>query len=705
MRNAETARRSLTSRLCLAVLAVVLTSQRGSALGPNLMANNGFEGGAYGYSKADVAPFSVVEDPANARTGVRALRVVGQPSGSCSIHDPLFLWPKTSYTTSAWCRGDGAVRLQIMKGDYSAEIAHVDLAATKSWRKTTLTFDTGPDYYVGMRISQVGGPGTTVYLDDLYTGLTGAHTIAFDPRHPAGHGFKLLFRDEFNDSRTIDVNNTQTSGFHWYLHQWYWLPETAPSMFSVHDGVLTITDCPVPFSDTLHTAAPANNRDGFVGTVFCDTAPLYFESRFRVRDFDRTGTSKGDPGFWSQDLSMGTGINKDMPGHPGHAEMIENDFIEMNHQWGGTAGEHISGFGDWCDPGSIGDANVQFPRVGTDYGQFHVYGCLLVPATAANGWNGYRTIYFDGVPMISTCWVGNQQYEGPFPETRESMGSYRFSRLDSAWEVMILGDGQGGVSPMDIDYVRVYGVSHTSLKVGKGAAPATPGWQWAVAGDRQVTFGWAGTGGRYDVYRGTTPGAEGAKPIATVASVSSYTDTGLTNGTTYHYKVVAANGVGRSGMSGEASATPAPDGPNLVSDPGFEGDAKSWTIKAPFALVHDPAKVRAGSGALELTMADKQSWVNAYQRVDLAKNTNYAAGLWARGSGRCEVAILDHTWTEGHPLATIDVAATASWRKVMLPTFNSGDNDFVFLLIRDRIPGGGTLSLDDCFLHSLGVGK
>lgn len=238
-------------------------------------------------------------------------------------------------------------------------------------------------------------------------------------------------------------------------------------MFSVADGVLTITDCPVPFSDTLHTAAPADNREGFVGTVFCDTAPLYFEARFRVRNFDKTGTTKGDPGFWTQDLKMGTRKDTDMPGHPGHAEFIENDIVEMNHTWGGRAGEHISGFGDWTDSGSLGDVTTQYVPDGTDYGQYHTYGCLLVPGNASNGWHGYRTIYFDRAPMASACWTGNQTYQGVFPETKESMGSYLFSQIDRHWEVLILGDGQGGVSPMDVDYVRVYGVSPSSMRVAR----------------------------------------------------------------------------------------------------------------------------------------------------------------------------------------------------------------------------------------------
>ena len=55
--------------------------------------------------------------------------------------------------------------------------------------------------------------------------------------------------------------------------------------------------------------------------------------------------------------------------------------------------------------------------------------------------------------------------------------------------------------------------------------------------------------------RSTTSGG----PYTTVASptTTSYTDTGLSNGTTYYYVVAAVNSVGTSGNSNQASATPA----------------------------------------------------------------------------------------------------------------------------------------------------
>src|SRR5207249_7134965 len=87
----------------------------------------------------------------------------------------------------------------------------------------------------------------------------------------------------------------------------------------------------------------------------------------------------------------------------------------------------------------------------------------------------------------------------------------------------------------------------------------------ATASSSQITLSWtapANNGGSaitgYKIYRGTTSGGEGTTPIATISgSTLTYTDTGLTNGQTYFYKVTAVNSVGESVPSNEASATPA----------------------------------------------------------------------------------------------------------------------------------------------------
>ena len=60
--------------------------------------------------------------------------------------------------------------------------------------------------------------------------------------------------------------------------------------------------------------------------------------------------------------------------------------------------------------------------------------------------------------------------------------------------------------------------------------------------------------GSYRVKRATTSGG----PYTTIASpfTTSYTDSGLTNGTTYYYVISAVNSAGESPDSSQVSATP-----------------------------------------------------------------------------------------------------------------------------------------------------
>lgn len=210
--------RKRCSVLFLLAVALLFQPRPAQALGPNIMTNSGFEGGDYAYANAAAAPFSIVKGPAHAHTGAWALRANIQPSGSCSLRNPLLVWPNTRYTTSVWYKGRGTLQLQVLNGEISAALAQVNFTATPSWRKATVSYTTGNIPSLQVKINEVGGAGTAVYLDDFYTGLTDAHTLAFDPNHPTSSGFKLLFDDEFTDSRTIDVHNTQGAGYHWYLN-------------------------------------------------------------------------------------------------------------------------------------------------------------------------------------------------------------------------------------------------------------------------------------------------------------------------------------------------------------------------------------------------------------------------------------------------------------------------------------------------------
>jgi hypothetical protein len=113
-----------------------------------------------------------------------------------------------------------------------------------------------------------------------------------------------------------------------------------------------------------------------------------------------------------------------------------------------------------------------------------------------------------------------------------------------------------------------------------------------ATGTGQITLKWtapASNGGvnitSYQVYRGTTSGSE--TPLTSggcsgLGAVLTCTDSEVTGGQTYFYKVGAVNAIGEGPQSNEASATPATPS-NLLGNPGFENGSSNpapWTATA-----------------------------------------------------------------------------------------------------------------------------
>jgi predicted phage tail protein len=118
-------------------------------------------------------------------------------------------------------------------------------------------------------------------------------------------------------------------------------------------------------------------------------------------------------------------------------------------------------------------------------------------------------------------------------------------------------------------YFRVTAVN----KIGEGptsdeapvtplTVPGAPAGLTAASGDAKVALAWrppTSDGGSpvsgYMIYQGASPGGETGTPVSGAPVMgTSYTVTGLTNGTTYYFRVVAVNAAGLSALSAEASA-------------------------------------------------------------------------------------------------------------------------------------------------------
>ena len=89
----------------------------------------------------------------------------------------------------------------------------------------------------------------------------------------------------------------------------------------------------------------------------------------------------------------------------------------------------------------------------------------------------------------------------------------------------------------------------------------------ATPGNGQVGLTWAAASGAtgYGVHRSTTSGGPYTNIKSNIVG-TSYTDTGVTNGTTYYYVVTATNAEGEGASSNQAPATPAaPTSPTTVT--------------------------------------------------------------------------------------------------------------------------------------------
>jgi fibronectin type 3 domain-containing protein len=181
------------------------------------------------------------------------------------------------------------------------------------------------------------------------------------------------------------------------------------------------------------------------------------------------------------------------------------------------------------------------------------------------------------------------------------------------------------------------------------APPAAPTGLTATAGNAQVSLTWTASAGAtsYNVKRGTTAGGPYTTPVASGITTTSYTDTGLTNGTTYYYVVSAVNTNGESANSAQASATPSAPSPTGIvfraaASASNGGGATTITINKPIGVVSGDCMIAAlwvrGASAYG-TITPPGGWT-------LIRNENWAGTdaiiTYYKLAGASEPA--DYTW-------------------------------------------------------------
>jgi hypothetical protein len=146
----------------------------------------------------------------------------------------------------------------------------------------------------------------------------------------------------------------------------------------------------------------------------------------------------------------------------------------------------------------------------------------------------------------------------------------------------------------------------------------------ATPGDSVVTLTWTASSGAtsYYVKRSTTSGGPYTKIAA--PTTTSYTDTSLTNGTTYYYVVSAINSVGESANSAQVGGVPSPPPPKTFG---------TWINVTPSGVNLTGSTLPCGTLAIEndgtqTIQADSANPANLYVQFTcqgIWKSTDYGA--------------------------------------------------------------------------------
>ncbi|MDW5562418.1 MAG: Ser-Thr-rich GPI-anchored membrane family protein [Methanomassiliicoccus sp.] len=242
----------------------------------------------------------------------------------------------------------------------------------------------------------------------------------------------------------------------------------------------------------------------------------------------------------------------------------------------------------------------------------------------------------------------------------------------------------------------------------QGATPGAPQNIGAVGGDSKVTLTWSApssNGGStitgYKIYRGSSSGSETL--LTTVGNVLTYTDTAVTNGVTYYYKVSAVNAVNEGPQSSESSAAPtaaitAPSAPqNVVATAGNGQVVLTW--KAPASNGGSDItgyKIYRGSSSGSETLLTTLGNVATYTDASLTNGVTYYYKVSAVNSAK-EGALSGEVSAKpvAVPSAPTLASATAGDAKVTLtwsaPSSNGGSTITGYAIYRGTSTNGETL--------------
>jgi len=232
---------------------------------------------------------------------------------------------------------------------------------------------------------------------------------------------------------------------------------------------------------------------------------------------------------------------------------------------------------------------------------------------------------------------------------------------------------------------RIYRVADGVPPPAATPVPAAPTGLTATAGNSKVSLAWTGVADAlsYTIYRGTAPGQQAATPIGVGVTSKTYSDTTVTNGTTYYYKIAGANTGGLGPRSAEASATPQP--PVVV--PGAPGGLTASAGNAQVTLGWSPVSGAVTYSVYRGTSSGGQSGTpvatgltgTSFVNTGLTNNTTYfykVAGVNTAGTGAKSAEAGARPEAPVSPPVAISPSDQTLWRFLRQATWGPTQADF-----------------------------